>query len=80
MKALPPPRRNELNDLKSAPHVAVEAPQPPPKPPTLDIAILQAIAANTAADTRSLLAEAMQAYGNEPADPAWLDAVLGVFE
>jgi hypothetical protein len=80
MKALPPPRPNELSDLKSAPSTIEKAPEPPAKPPTLDIAILQAISAATAADTRALLAEAMLAYGGEPADPDWLDAVLGVFE
>ena len=77
MKALPPPRPNELDGLKGAPHEPQQAPQ---QPPSLDIAILQAIAADTAADTRALLAQAMEAYGNEPADPAWLDAVLGVFD
>lgn len=76
MKALPPPRPNELDDLK---HEAHEPQQAPVRPPSLDIAILQALAADTAQDTRDLLKAGMEAYGGS-CDESWLDAVLGVFD
>jgi hypothetical protein len=85
MKALPPPSRNELDDLKLD-VLEVEAAQPATDPPPpcmalpIDMAVLQALSAATAADTRALLEEAMAAYDGGDADPAWLDAVLGVFE
>ncbi len=82
MKALTPPRPNELDDLKEpAPHERFEPQQAPSRPPTLDTAILQAFAADSAADTRALLESAMSAYGADPTSQKdWLDAVLGVFD
>ena len=76
MKALPPPRENELDALKDDTRTPQE---PPSRPPSLDIAILQALAADTAQDTRSLLKAGMEAYGGS-CDESWLDAVLGVFD
>lgn len=76
MKGLPPPTPNPFDALKDYPKPKTEDDRE-----RLRVAIMQAVSAETYADTRKLIIEGILAYNQDASiDEDWLAAVLGVFK